>query len=250
VTNVLSTNVTASSFLAAGGFTVATGGPNVGVAGNIYASNGLSVTNVSASNALVVGAGVTQGSNVAVFSNISAGQNYVVINSNAWVGIGAIPTAPLHVQGNMVYCIGTSPRKVYSAKWSVGASQVGSVILTFGNAGFVAKVVLIVNDSTGTTVGINCLSGEYVGGSSGSGATATSIAALGTQNIRNVGSPLIISAGTFSPTAITIAVSAATSSGGSMAIMIDMIGNGNNATAPTLTNIQYPAATTVYTPGY
>jgi hypothetical protein len=67
------------------------------VAGNVFASNALTTPNVFASNTLQVGSG-TIGSNVALFSNIGGGSNFVVINSNAWVGIGtANPQASLDI---------------------------------------------------------------------------------------------------------------------------------------------------------
>ena len=80
---------------------------NLHVVGNVYASNSLSTTNVVATSTLRVGPG-TIGSNVAVFSNIAGGQNIVVINSNAWVGIGTTnPTTSLQVNGNALFSTDT-----------------------------------------------------------------------------------------------------------------------------------------------
>jgi hypothetical protein len=77
------------------------------VVGNVFASNALSTPNVFASNILQVGSG-TIGSNIALFSNVSGGSSVVVINSNAWVGIGTTnPTSPLTVNGNASFATDT-----------------------------------------------------------------------------------------------------------------------------------------------
>jgi hypothetical protein len=68
---------------------------------NLVVSNSITAANIFASNILQVGTG-TIGSNIALFSNIGGGSNVVVINSNAWVGIGTTnPTSTLHVVGNI-----------------------------------------------------------------------------------------------------------------------------------------------------
>jgi hypothetical protein len=99
------TNVSASSFLAAGGFTVATGGPTVGVKGNIYASNGLSVTNVSASSFLAAGGFTVAagGPTVGVAGNIYASNSLTTSNIFAATTIlkGTTGKTSLDVTGNI-----------------------------------------------------------------------------------------------------------------------------------------------------
>jgi hypothetical protein len=100
-------NVSGVSNLSTVVLTGTTGQTTVNATGNIYASNALTTKNVYASNILVVGAG-TIGSNIALFSNIGGGSNVVVINSNAWVGIGTTnPTSSLTVAGNASFATDT-----------------------------------------------------------------------------------------------------------------------------------------------
>ena len=109
----------AGGYVTAGSFTGASYNATTGFSGaaftggsfytnsNIYAANALSTTNIFASNILRVGTG-TIGSNIALFSNIGGGQNVVLINSNAWVGIGTTnPTSSLTVNGNASFTTDT-----------------------------------------------------------------------------------------------------------------------------------------------
>jgi hypothetical protein len=164
------------------------------------------------------------------------------------VGIGtANPIAPLHVEGNMVSCMSTAPRKVYSANWNVGASQAASsVVVNFANQGYWVKIILLISDAANAGNGMNCHSGEYVGGNI-YGNTPPAIVAL-FANTNNRASSLQIGAVTLGTNAVTIAISAASASAGSMRILIEMVGSSGNV--PSLTNVQYPSGTTVYTPGY
>jgi hypothetical protein len=79
-------------------------GPTLWVAGNVYASNALTTTNVIASNVLVapgLPSSIVQGSNVVVFSNTSGSANVFVINSSSQVGIGTTnPGFPLDVRSD------------------------------------------------------------------------------------------------------------------------------------------------------
>jgi hypothetical protein len=166
-TNIFSTNVSASSFLSAGGFAIASGGPTAGVSGNIYASNALSTTNIFSTNVVAtstlrVGAG-TIGSNVALFSNIAGVTNVVVINSNAWVGIGTTnPSAPLTVNGNATFLNDTiavpfatmGTLSILSGA-TIGASStvLGSNLMVLANVSGGSNVTVF----TGNTVGISNL---------------------------------------------------------------------------------------------
>jgi hypothetical protein len=160
--NALSTtNVLATRF-SAGGFTVVAGGPTVGVTGNIFASNALSTTNIFASNILNVGTG-TIGSNVALFSNIAGGSNVVVINSNAWVGIGTTnPTSSLAVNGNAAFSTDTfvvpfatvgTLGVLSGATIGPSSTVLGSNLMVFSNASGGSNVTIF----TGNTVGISNL---------------------------------------------------------------------------------------------
>ena len=159
--------MSASSFLSAGGFAIASGGPTAGVSGNIYASNALSTTNIFSTNVVAtstlrVGAG-TIGSNVALFSNIAGVTNVVVINSNAWVGIGTTnPSAPLTVNGNATFLNDTiavpfatmGTLSILSGA-TIGASStvLGSNLMVLANVSGGSNVTVF----TGNTVGISNL---------------------------------------------------------------------------------------------
>jgi hypothetical protein len=131
------------------------------VTGNAFISNSVSTTNIFASNSLAVGQGSIIGSNVAIFSNIAGGQNAVVINSNAWVGIGTTnPTSSLTVNGNASFTTDTfvvpfatmgTLNVLSGATIGPSSTVLGSNLLVLSNASGNVTVF------TGNTVGISNL---------------------------------------------------------------------------------------------
>jgi hypothetical protein len=89
------------------GFGTTAPAANLHVIGNVFASNSLSTPNIFASNILNVGTG-TIGSNIALFSNIAGGQNAVVINANAWVGISNLAPATTLSVGGTISALGNA----------------------------------------------------------------------------------------------------------------------------------------------
>ena len=126
------------------GVGIATPSANLHVTGNVFASNALTTRNVFASNILQVGSG-TIGSNVALFSNIGGGSNVVVINSNAWVGIGTTnPTSTLHVAGNIYASNAITTQNIFASNiLQVGSGTIGSNVALFSNISGGSNVVVI-----------------------------------------------------------------------------------------------------------
>jgi len=164
------------------------------VVGNIYASNALTTTNVSASSTLRVGAG-TIGSNVAIFSN---GTNITVINSNAWVGIGTTnPTSSLQVNGNasfstdnLVVPFATVGTLGVLSGVTVGPSTTtrGSNLMVLSNASGGSNVTIF----TGNAVGISNLAPATtlsVGGTISALGNATTFGTLAPVTWRQGSSP-------------------------------------------------------------
>ena len=149
----------------------------------------------------------------------------------------------------MVSCMGATLRKIYSSTWSVPLSQgSSSVVITFALPGYMAKVVLLVEDLANVANGLNCLSGEYIGGSIYGNSGCPNIFPL-YANIKNNTAGLNIGTVTYTNTTITIPITAAVSGqAGSMQILVEIIGQNTNV--PSLTKVEYPIGTTVYTPGY
>jgi len=147
--------------------------------------------------------------------------------------------------------MGTTLRKIYSSTWNVALSQgSSSVVITFALPGYMAKVVLLVEDLANAANGLNCLSGEYIGGSVYANSGCPNIFPL-YANIKNNTAGLNIGTSpvTYTNTTITIPIAAAVSGqAGSMQILVEIIGQNTNA--PSLTKVEYPIGTTVYTPGY
>ena len=102
-------------------------------------------------------------SNIAYFSNVAGGSNVVVINSNAWVGIGTSnPSAPLTVNGNATFLNDTiavpfatmGTLSILSGA-TIGASStvLGSNLMVLANVSGGSNVTVF----TGNTVGISNL---------------------------------------------------------------------------------------------
>lgn len=165
------------------------------------------------------------------------------------VGIGVEnPVVPLQVQGNMAFCMPYTPTKYYSYEWTVANSQgATSVVFTFANPGFLAKIILFIRDGANAAAIPNVLSGEFTGGNIFNNTPGTNIAAL-VSNTRNGAANLTIGTITYAATTITIAITAASVSGGTIAARVELM--GSTSSQPSLTTIKYPTATTVYTPGY
>ena len=136
---------------------------------NLYttpATPGLSV--ISGNVVIYQGGGLSVGtqnlgSNIALFSNIGGGSNVVVINANAWVGIGTTnPTNSLQVNGNALFSTDTfavpfatvgTLGVLSGATIGPSSTTLGSNLLVLSNASGGSNVTIF----TGNTVGISNL---------------------------------------------------------------------------------------------
>jgi hypothetical protein len=172
-----------------------------------------------------------------------------LITNNGNVGIGTTsPIIPLHVQGNIAFCMTYTPTKYYSYEWTVAASQgASSIIFTFANPGFFSKIIIFIRDAANAGNLPNVLSGEFTGGNIYANTPGANIAAL-VANTRNTSAYMQLGAITYGANTITIAVTAASTSGGTIAARVELM--GSTSSQPSLTTIQYPTGTIVYTPAY
>ena len=176
------TGFSTTGYVTAGSFTGASYNATTGFSGaaftggsfytnsNIYAANALSTTNIFASNILSVGTG-TIGSNIALFSNIGGGQNVVVINSNAWVGIGTTnPTSSLTVNGNASFTTDTFtvPFATVGTLGVLGGATIGPSSTVLGS-----NLLVLSNSSGGSNVTV--FRGNTVGISNLAPATTLSV---------------------------------------------------------------------------
>jgi hypothetical protein len=113
-------------------------------------------------------------SNIAYFSNVIGGPNSVVINANAWVGIGtSVPTGPLSVAGyssaNLALFTSSTPGGanvvvINSNAWvGIGTTNPTSSLTVNGNASFATDTFTVPFATMGT---LNILSGATIGPSS------------------------------------------------------------------------------------
>jgi len=124
---------------------------------NLFVSNTITSNSVLAKSNLSVGPYGKVGTNVAVFSN---GSNVVVINSNAWVGIGtANPTSSLTVNGNASFATDTLTVPYATTGTlgvltgaTIGPSTLGSNVMVLANSSGTSFTVF-----TGNSVGISNL---------------------------------------------------------------------------------------------
>jgi hypothetical protein len=223
------------------------------------------VGNAYFQNTLSVGSGI-QGSNVAIFSNVAGGQNAVVINSNAWVGIGTTnPTSTLTVNGNATFLNDTitvpfatmGTLSILSGA-TIGPSStvLGSNLLVLSNASgnvtiFTGNTVGISNLAPATTLSVGgtiSALGNVVTSNYGTcppltfrqGALGTNWITAGTNNVPvGIGS-VNMQCGTGVTATNTLTVTYPLSYAGQPIVLLTAIGAGNSniwvSTAPTTTN--------------
>ena len=281
--NAFISNAVTTTNLFANTLTMSNAFSFLSVTGNAFISNAVTTTNlfstnVVATSTLRIGAG-TIGSNVAIFSNVAGGQNAVVINSNAWVGIGTTnPTSSLVVNGNAAFSTDTfvvpfatvgTLGVLSGATIGPSSTVLGSNLMVLSNASGGSNVTIF----TGNTVGISNLApattlsvggtisaiGNVVTSNYGTcppltfrqGALGTNWITAGTNNVPLGTGSVNMQCGTGVTATNTLTVTYPLSYAGQPIVLLTAIGAGNSniwvSTAPTTTNFVVTSNTAAQT---